>query len=81
MDELYKLMDQMLDTDYKLECIKNMLNLPYDKMPDISMSSLLSVITVIGDCVSRTANIHKAAVSALDSYIAANASKSRSTRE
>lgn len=77
MEELYKIMEQTLETGYKLECVENVLSLQFDKMENVTKAELLSVIAVAGDSVRCIADMNKAAVAALDRYIASNACRER----
>ena len=79
MDELYTLMEEMLDDEYNLECIQNVLSLKLDKYEDISKDDLLSVIYVTSQAVKNSVSRYKENISALDRYITHNGSKYRNS--
>ncbi len=77
MDILYTVMENMLDDEYKLNCIKNILSAAYDKAESITHEELLSVITVSAEALGCVLTRYRSNISALDKYIADNASELR----
>lgn len=77
MDILYTVMENMLDDEYKLNCIKNILSAPYDKAESITLEELLSVITVSAEALGCVLTRYRSNISVLDKYIADNASELR----
>ena len=73
-------MEEMLEDEYKLECIENVLSLRFDKSENISKDNLLSVIIVTSQALKNSVSRYKENISALDRYIAQNGSKYRNTK-
>ena len=77
MDELYSVMETMLEVSYKLECVEAVSDMPFENMDNISKNELLSVIKLIHDSVNCTIALNRSAVSIIDRYIALNAKNAR----
>lgn len=77
MDELYAILEQALCVEYKVQSLKNVLELIGKKENDAYRTDMQSVVSVVIDsleCIDAKQNSN---ISELDSYIAKNASKVR----
>ncbi len=77
METLYSIMEDMLEDEYKLNCIKNILSARYDNAESITQEDLLSVITVSAEALGCTVTRFRKNISELDKYIADNAAEYR----
>lgn len=75
MEKLYEIMEQLLEAEYKIQCLTTLLSQPYDKLDSFGKEELTAVLGVAADSAQAAANVQRSAISMLDSYITENARK------
>ena len=68
-------MEQLLEAEYKMQCLTALLSQPYDKLDPFVKEELTAVLSVAGDSARAAAIVQRSAISMLDSYITENARK------